>query len=69
MNMYILQPLIDIRLSTYLPVINYQAKTKKVWALPLSLAATYGIIGYFLFLALLRCFSSGGYRYLPYIFR
>ena len=31
-----------------------------VWALPISLAATLGIILYFLFLRLLRCFSSPG---------
>ena len=31
-----------------------------VWALPRSLAATGGIIFYFLFLRLLRCFSSPG---------
>jgi hypothetical protein len=41
--------------------INYQAKVNKVWALPHSLATTNGIVVYFLFLALLRCFSSGGY--------
>ena len=34
----------------------------KVWALPRSLATTNGIIGYFLFLGVLRCFSSPGYR-------
>src|SRR5882757_7471835 len=34
----------------------------KVWALPRSLATTYGIIDYFLFLGVLRCFSSPGYR-------
>ena len=34
----------------------------KVWALPRSLATTYGIIGYFLFLEVLRCFSSPAYR-------
>ena len=33
----------------------------KVWALPSSLATTLGIIIYFLFLSLLRCFSSGGW--------
>ena len=33
---------------------------KKVWALPVSLATTPRIVIYFLFLALLRCFSSGG---------
>src|SRR5438046_2170689 len=34
----------------------------KVWADPRSLATTYGIIGYFLFLGVLRCFSSPAYR-------
>ena len=33
-----------------------------VWALPRSLAATYGITCCFLFLRLLRCFSSAGSR-------
>src|SRR3954471_13068690 len=56
------QPLNNIRLPTYLPAINCQAKVIKVWALPRSLATTYGIIGYFLFLGVLRCFSSPGYR-------
>ena len=51
------------------PVINYQAKTKKVWALPGSLATTAGIVVYFLFLSLLRCFSSGAYLYISYVFR
>ena len=41
----------------------------KVWADSVSLATTSEIIIYFLFLALLRCFSSGGSLYLPYIFR
>ena len=36
-----------------------------VWALPRSLAATYGIDCFFLFLRLLRCFSSPGS--LPYV--
>ena len=31
-----------------------------VWAVPRSLATTYGIISYFLLLRLLRCFSSAG---------
>jgi len=31
-----------------------------VWAVPLSLATTYGIANCFLFLRLLRCFSSPG---------
>jgi hypothetical protein len=38
-------------------------KVIKVWALPRSLATTNGIIGYFLFLRVLRCFSSPAYRY------
>lgn len=41
----------------------------KVWALPYSLATTNGIIGYFLFLEVLRCFSSPGSLYLSYIFK
>ena len=41
---------------------NCQMKVIKVWALPRSLATTYGIIGYFLFLRVLRCFSSPTYR-------
>ena len=35
-----------------------EAGTSVVWALPCSLATTGGIIIYFLFLPLLRCFSS-----------
>ena len=42
---------------------NCQAKVIKVWALPRSLATTYGIVVYFLFLGVLRCFSSPAYRY------
>ncbi len=34
----------------------------QVWPLPLSLATTYGITTCFLFLRLLRCFSSAGLR-------
>ena len=59
------QPFNNIRLATYLPFrlqSSYQAKIIKVWALPRSLATTYGIIGYFLFLRVLRCFSSPGYH-------
>ena len=55
------QPLYRIRLATY-PSGNCQMKAIKVWALPRSLATTYGIIGYFLFLEVLRCFSSPAYR-------
>jgi hypothetical protein len=35
----------------------------KVWARPVSLATTPGIVVYFLFLWVLRCFSSPAYRY------
>ena len=35
-------------------------RTFKVWALPVSLATTPGIVIYSLFLCLLRCFSSAG---------
>jgi hypothetical protein len=34
----------------------------KVWAVPDSLATTTGIVVYFLFLEVLRCFSSPAYR-------
>ena len=36
-----------------------------VWALPRSLAATYGIECFFLFLRVLRCFSSPGSLHTP----
>ena len=36
----------------------WNAVTLQVWALPRSLATTGGIIVYFLFLQVLRCFSS-----------
>jgi hypothetical protein len=36
------------------------AETRLVWAVPRSLAATWGITNCFLFLRLLRCFSSPG---------
>jgi len=41
--------------------------TRQVWALPLSLAATYGIQLMYLFLRVLRCFSSPGS--LPHLWR
>ena len=53
-------PLLAFVCQLICQVINYQAKTKKVWALPISLATTLGIVIYFLFLCLLRCFSSAG---------
>ena len=36
------------------------AETKTVWAVPISLATTLGITNCFLFLQVLRCFSSLG---------
>ena len=33
---------------------------QSVWALPISLATTFGIVFYFLFLRVIRCFSSPG---------
>jgi hypothetical protein len=59
---YMSQPPNNIRLPTYSPT-NWQAKVIKVWAIPRSLATTNRIIGYFLFLWVLRCFSSPAYRY------
>ena len=44
-----------------------EAGTSLVWALPRSLATTRGIIVYFLFLGVLRCFSSP--RLPPYLCR
>ena len=41
--------------QSYYPI---DAVTSMVWALPRSLATTWGIIIYFLFLRVLRCFSS-----------
>ena len=43
--------------------------TPAVWALPRSLATTWGIIVYFLFLRVLRCFSSPGWRRMHECFR
>ena len=40
----------------------------KVWAVPGSLATTTGIVVYFLFLLVLRCFSSQSSRYIAYEF-
>ena len=55
---YYSQPLYNIRLQNLSAL---KAEVIKVWALPISLATTFGIIGYFLFFSLLRCFSSGTY--------
>ena len=43
-----------------------EMKTCKVWALTVSLATTPAIVIYFLFLNLLRCFSSVGSRQISY---
>jgi hypothetical protein len=43
-------------------------EVNKVWAVPGSLATTTGIVVYFLFLRVLRCFSSPAYRYIAYEF-
>ena len=43
--------------------------TIEVWADPCSLATTEGLVIYFLFLGLLRCFSSPGSLRRPYVFR
>ena len=57
------QPPYNIRLPTYPSFLKIGSlKVIKVWAVPRSLATTYGIIGYFLFLRVLRCFSSPAYR-------
>ena len=40
----------------------------KVWAVPGSLATTTGIVVYFLFLLVLRCFSSQSSRCIAYEF-
>ena len=51
-------------LTTFLAIARsyypWEAGTSQVWALPRSLATTGGIIVYFLFLKVLRCFSSLG---------
>src|SRR5579862_7755310 len=65
---YLSQPLTHIRLPAYLLARNWQTKMDKVWAVPRSLATTNGIVVYFLFLWVLRCFSSPAYRYLTYEF-
>ncbi len=44
-------------------------RTAPVWALPRSLTTTRGIECFFLFLEVLRCFSSPGSRHPPYVFR
>ena len=61
---YPLRPTFPSRSSSFL--LRYRspttplAVTKVVWAVPLSLATTNGITNCFLFLRVLRCFSSPG---------
>ena len=50
--------LLAISLATAWSYNPHEAGTSWVWAIPRSLATTYGIIIYFLFLRVLRCFSS-----------
>ena len=50
--------MLTIFLATSRPYNPSEAGTSLVWALPRSLATTGGIIFYFLFLRVLRCFSS-----------
>ena len=45
-------------MSNSLSCRSYNPITMMVWAPPLSLATTYGIVSYFLLLQVLRCFSS-----------
>jgi hypothetical protein len=52
----------------YRAVLQPRMARHTVWPLPLSLATTYGITTCFLFLLLLRCFSSEGLRLCLYIF-
>ena len=53
------------RLSESIPRSEPQDARTLVWALPISLAATFGITCCFLFLRLLRCFSSPGSPCIP----
>jgi hypothetical protein len=43
--------------------------TALVWAIPFSLAATWGVAFCFPFLRVLRCFNSPGSLLMPYVFR
>jgi hypothetical protein len=52
----------------HIAVLQPRTARRSVWPLPLSLATTYGITTCFLFLLLLRCFSSEGLRLCLYIF-
>ena len=51
---------LSIKLAESIPRSEPRHARTPVWPLPISLAATLGITCCFLFLALLRCFSSGG---------
>ena len=54
---------LSIKLAESIPRSEPRHARTPVWPLPISLAATLGITCCFLFLALLRCFSSGGSPY------
>ena len=56
-----------ILLESFMPFLNPKDKSL-VWPLSISLAATLKIDNIFLFLALLRCFSSGGSLLISYVF-
>ena len=63
------QPFNAVLLSSFLSCRGPTTPVRElVWAPPLSLAATYGIILYFLFLRVLRCFSSPGTSLMSYVF-
>ena len=56
------------KLTESIPRSEPQDARTLVWALPISLAATFGITCCFLFLRLLRCFSSPGCLLMSYEF-
>ena len=55
--------------SRYTSSLEKSIEIIKVWAIPVSLATTPGIVVYFLFHRVLRCFSSHGSRLMSYEFR
>ena len=61
-------PLTHSSTNLFVRSTSEQAKVLKVWAHPDSLATTTGIVVYFLFLRVLRCFSSPGSLQSTYVF-
>jgi hypothetical protein len=55
-------PKVSAKIMFHVAVLQPRWARPSVWPLPLSLATTYGITTCFLFLRLLRCFSSAGLR-------